>query len=279
MRLTNRVTRAAAKTLLYYLRNPREIMRPRVDELVTTADGLRYLCSYENHIERLLMTTGSFEPQATADVRRLIRPGWTVLDVGANVGYYTLLFSHLVGPSGQVHAFEPTSYAFGRLLRNMALNDTVLPPNIRPLRAGLLRSAGERREAIESQFSARVLAYSQAEVLTFTTLDDYCSSRNLTLNFVKIDVDGYDVDVVQGGRSTLTRDLPIMMCEFAQTHLARQNHSVHEYIHLLLEIGYEWCSIEGRTDRTRLSDFLESRDLLSGSVNALLYGQRHGASA
>lgn len=69
-------------------------------------------------IERL-MWAGAYEPELVAMLKRALRPGMTVLDMGANIGYFSAIAAALVGPSGRLHAFEPAPSCFGQLERNL----------------------------------------------------------------------------------------------------------------------------------------------------------------
>src|SRR5262249_54566099 len=68
---------------------------------------------------------GSFEPSTVAALRRHVKPGATVLDIGANIGAHTLQLARLVGPRGRVLSFEPTGFAFAKLRRNLQLNPRI----------------------------------------------------------------------------------------------------------------------------------------------------------
>lgn len=69
------------------------------------------------------MHAGEYEPFETSIMSQFIRPGDTVIDIGAHIGYYTLLFSSLVGPTGKVIAFEPSPYNFELLVKNLSINN------------------------------------------------------------------------------------------------------------------------------------------------------------
>ncbi|MDQ3242738.1 MAG: FkbM family methyltransferase [Gemmatimonadota bacterium] len=78
---------------------------------------------YLDPVDSLLLSMrGIYEPAETALVQQLVGPGSTVLDIGANIGYYTLQFAELVGASGRVIAFEPDPANFELLARNTQLN-------------------------------------------------------------------------------------------------------------------------------------------------------------
>jgi FkbM family methyltransferase len=84
--------------------------------------GFKMARALHQSIAFQLARTGEYEPALTALLRAWLRPGDTCLDVGANIGYFTLLAAARVGPAGQVHSFEPHPRTFRDLRRNVALN-------------------------------------------------------------------------------------------------------------------------------------------------------------
>ena len=146
------------------------------------------------------MDTGFWEPLETKAVKRLLKVDDVVFDIGANIGYFTLLMSRLVGDNGQVHCFEPSTYAYNRLQQNIAINPTLPFHNLHLNNKGLSSRSENKIESFESRFSSRLLAYDEKELIEFITLDDYFYSLKLDrVNFIKIDVDGYDYEVIKGG--------------------------------------------------------------------------------
>lgn len=100
---------------------------PRPDRLFWTAlpatsGGAHFLCDLRDSVSREACFTGQYEPQETALLRTLLKPGMTVVDVGANWGYHTLLAAHLVGPGGRVISVEPDPRLFATLSRNVERN-------------------------------------------------------------------------------------------------------------------------------------------------------------
>ena len=233
-----RLTRSVGKFAVYYLRNPRQVVLPQKDVVVESSFGARFVCSHENYIERMLMQDGHFEPESTAATMRAVAPGAVTIDVGANVGFYSLLLAKCVGPQGAVHAFEPTRWAYERCLRNLALNRS-LAESVVLNHAGLLAEERAGYEAIESRFSARILARQKREQLRFLTLDRYCAERGITrIDFMKVDVDGYDYQVIAGARNILRQSNATLLCELHAPSLIAHGSSVAEYIALLSDLGY-----------------------------------------
>ena len=127
----------------------------------------------------------SWNPEEYAAFREAVRPGSVVLDVGANVGSYTLLFAMWTGPEGRVFAFEPAPDAREGLRRHLALNDLA-----------------DRVEIVPA--AADDLAGQMIDVKT-TTIDAFCQERNIRPDVVKIDVEGAEADVLEGARRVLAQ--------------------------------------------------------------------------
>ena len=164
-----------------------------------------------------------YETQEVAFLRKLLRPGQTVIDVGANIGYITCVALDKVGPSGQVHAFEPVPEYFHRLERQAQLNPgfRVFPVNCAAGKEEGVMSISLSNdgnigwntlvpgfmppEQIRQQVSVRVRA-----------LDDYIGEAGLEMvHFIKIDAEGFEFYVLQGLRNCLRSYRPILLCEVA----------------------------------------------------------------
>lgn len=238
---------------------------------VVTADGLRLWCHPENLIERTIIDTGLWDPWETAVVKTLVGPEAIVMDVGANVGYFTLLMVKQVGTHGQVHAFEPTQYAYGRLQRNLALNPHLPTSVVRLVKKGLLANAERRRVALEARFSQRVLAHTEPEEIEFTSLDAYREDQGLQrVDFIKIDVDGHDVSVMQGASETLRSCQPLVLAEFCERVLLENGSRVADYVELLRSHGYDRFMSEDEGEPQPLARVADEPAFQHGSRNLLL---------
>jgi FkbM family methyltransferase len=155
---------------------------------------------------------GTYEREQTALFEQMLRPGDTVLDVGANVGYYTLLAAVLVGEHGRVHAFEPEPRNAGFLRRHAAINRC---RNVTVQQAAVSDRAGTARFDFGSGSGTGHLADAGAIEVRTLRLDDYCAEHGLAPTAIKIDVEGAEMSVLQGARETLRRHLPAL---FLSTH-------------------------------------------------------------
>jgi FkbM family methyltransferase len=179
---------------------------------------------------------------------RLVRDGDIVFDVGANRGIYTLLFSHIVGRQGAVHAFEPvpTTFAvFNQLMRreqhfpNIIANNVGLSEN--PGRTSIHLPGGDDMQASLRYHKAGSWGSSQVEAIEceLNTLDRYVEKRALRrLNFIKIDVEGAELLAVRGGQRTLATFLPVIHMEFCLAWTRNFSYDAGDVVDLLQSIGY-----------------------------------------
>lgn len=143
-----------------------------------------------------------------AAFRAAVRPGMVALDIGANVGAYSMLLGQWVGPNGKVFAFEPAPEPFGGLVRHTSLNhlDGVVEPIPSAVGEALTTAAllvaatsGENRLASSSDGPAATIR------VPVTTVDDFCREHRLDPDFIKIDVEGAELAVLRGARETIRR--------------------------------------------------------------------------
>ena len=133
--------------------------------------------------------------------------GGVVLDVGANVGGYSMLFGRWSGPSGRVFAFEPAPEAFAGLQQHIALNG--LAPTVRAVRAAVSDTVGTLSfSASGAQGDNHLLMESQqsddsAIRIASTTIDAFCDAEKIAPDFIKIDVEGFELAVLRGAERTI----------------------------------------------------------------------------
>jgi len=159
---------------------------------------------------------GTWEPEVISAVSETVQPGMTVIDIGAHIGYYSLLFAKLVGPSGRVFSFEPLPGNFELLQKNVQLNHL---QNIH-LRNQAVYSRSERititvPDDQPNPGSGSLYQCNGAKQyhVDATSIDDFCKEGSLCLDVLKMDVEGAEYDVLLGASSTIKRCQPILLIE------------------------------------------------------------------
>lgn len=173
-----------------------------------------------------LIDRGAFEPRLTAMMRSLVKHGHTVIDAGANFGWFTTLFSAAAGPLGAVHAFEPMPQTAAVLRENCALNSC---ENVTVVEMALGASSGIAELVLErgracgdaSLFGARELG-GRVHRCRVTTLDEYVRSTRINrVDVIKCDVEGAELLFLQGAARTIEEYRPVVAIELNPATLAR----------------------------------------------------------
>jgi FkbM family methyltransferase len=166
-------------------------------------------------------------------LRQLSAPGSTIFDLGANIGDHTIPLAKHVGASGFVYAFEPQRPIFQVLNANVALNDL---PNVDCVHAALGSTHGsvlipEIDYSVEANYGGiAVSEFKEGRPVERIMLDDYLDVHAADL--VKVDVEGMEAEVLEGGRKFLARFRPVMYVE--NDRIDRS----HELIELLYALNY-----------------------------------------
>lgn len=195
------------------------------------------------HAHAGLVASGLLEVPVQETMRRLLRPGDVLYDVGANVGFFALAGARLVGPAGVVYALEPVPDNAAAIRAAAELNEL---PNIEVLERAAGRVAGhERLLLVEDRSWSRIERYGQhartedALEVEVVAIDDLVAEGRLRPpQLVKIDVEGAELDVLAGLRETIARYRPAIVCELHGTGPA--------FVELMDELGYATSSLDTR---------------------------------
>lgn len=265
--------RTKSKILLARIAQAGIVFGRRIAGLGPTVDCRRadanWRLDLNEGIDFSIFLLGSFEQSAMAVYRRLIKNGDVVIDIGANIGSHTLPLAVRVGDAGRVVAIEPTAWAFEKLTLQLSLNPD-LSARVTPLQAMLLAdSKSSVPEAIPSSWPLATPAEAHSEhggVAKSTrgaraiTLDELVAELGLArVDFVKLDVDGFELEVLRGAKQTLATFAPTILFEHAPYTLVEKGYEPDEMTRLLLDAGYRFRDLSGAMfdgDGRRLPDVL-----------------------
>ncbi len=194
-----------------------------------------------------------FEKNELALVKRLIALNDTVLDVGANIGIYTVLVADLVGCGGKVYSFEPLPDVFSMLGENVATNQCV---NVSINQVAVSDNNGEAQIFVNTQNALSSLGNTnrgkvlRSQKVSVVSLDAYAEASAIEhADFLKIDVEGYEGHVLRGALK-LIRNSPdlVIMSELARKNFEPLGFSVNEVITFMVDLGFEAWMMENHAE-------------------------------
>lgn len=224
-------------------------VRARVDGLLMELDS-------RNWIDWNLLFRGEYEPQLTRLLSRLAPPGGVAVDIGANIGTHTLTLAQAVGQKGSVLAFEPNPPVRAVLGRNVALNKL---NNVRVFGCALGEKPGMLPLRVPKADSAEYSNMGLASLVALETphdlvdvpvctLDEVFGESGLNrLDVVKIDVQGYECQVLAGMSGILERNRPAVIFEYELWAWGKAGSSLSDAMKLLNAAGYRLWRFVGAT--------------------------------
>lgn len=166
-------------------------------------------------------------------IKQLVKKNDVVVDIGANIGFYTQLFSNLVGDNGKVFAFEPDKKNFERLLKNTKNHSNIIIENKAiSNHSGIIKLYHSELNVDHRTYpSSDALQSYEVECIT---LDEYFNNQNLAINFIKIDIQGYEYFALLGMKNILEKNKHlILFSEFWPYGLQQAGTSAKDYFLLL----------------------------------------------
>ena len=158
-----------------------------------------------------------------------IKPGCVFIDAGANIGFYSLMSSVMSGENGRTHCFEPTNKFFSKLEKNIKLNK-LSNLTLNKMALGECRCQVSIKVGVQT---ASISSDGQGEIVEQVTLDDYFDATNNKLDFIKIDVDGHELQILSGARKTITAFRPLICVE-----ISRIQNDCNAIFDFLTDAGY-----------------------------------------
>ncbi len=225
-------------------------LRPREVEY----DGHRFLLDPTDTCRLSYARTNDFE---AAFLLRQIRGGQTVVDVGANIGYYTLVFARAVGPSGHVFAFEPEPGNFDLLHQNIGRNGyenvTSEPKAISDVSGTTALFLSNTHGGAHRVYASKECANS-VEVAV-TTLDDYFQEAACRIALVKVDTEGAEPLVLKGMQESLRLNPGIrLFLEFNPAGLVEQGTPPDDFLQMLRDAGFKVYHVDSDSRTVELAN-------------------------
>ena len=217
-------------------------------QVVVNQTAFGSFCGLENdYLYQCALAQGSNEPHFDQIVELLVSEDAVVLDVGANIGTHSIRLSKQAR-RGTVHAFEPQSLVFSILQKNLLLNAC---DNVRPYRFAVAESDNSVLSMEAFSFSGQKInngairvdrsGGGAGDMVMSQRLDSFAFPR---VDFIKMDIQGSEVDALRGAAELLARTRPILFVEIEEVHLRALGRSSKELMETLLGMGYALYRIQ-----------------------------------
>lgn len=214
----------------------------RRGQVVVERDGIKYSLDLSESQDSEIYYAGHCEPTVVRIIKKYVREGMFVFDIGARKGEHTLRLAKIVGEKGRVFAIDPDKQALSILRSNLELNN------------------------IENVIIEAIAFADSNYEMQKITLDEYVKINNIEkIDFIKIDAEGYEYKIIKGGMNSIKKFKPIMVLEFSRTNLESIGDSLEDLVSLLDSLGYSLFS-----DKT-LKKYSSKENLLRSIKPRMIY--------
>lgn len=228
------------------------------------------------------------EEATTALFKKVVKPGDVVLDLGANIGYFSLLAARLVGNNGKVFAFEPEPINFYYLMKNIGINNYL---NIFAIQKAVSQETGKAKlficsydsghhtinqcEGIEAYSQGRPTEKDSIEVDT-VVLDEFLEKKTDRVDIIKMDVEGAEAHALAGMRNTLQRNkrikvflefFPLLLEKMGTSPEAFAQSLLNDFGFAVLAIGHDYNLQSCKEELIRVNSTKDLFDLLRGDMD------------
>ena len=238
-----------------------------------------FLVPHNDLIARQIRSYGAHTRPEIAMVRECLRPGDTVVDVGAHIGTFAVPMAYSVGWAGRVLAVEPNPESFELLEFNVVLNglDQVISIHDHALSSAegeLLLVPDESVNAGATHLSTEGRSADTDVLVRTVSLDSFLADLDsvpTTVDLIKIDVEGMEEAVIRGATKTIEDQRPIVYFEVALEHAVRFGLPSLGHIDYLIDLGYRMYRNKG--ERNMASDRYEATPVFDSDIAALVDGE------
>lgn len=213
-----------------------------------------------DYIDRWLFTGADFEPQTVELIQKYLSKNDNFLDIGANIGYFSLIASRVVGNGGIVYSFEPTPHTILRLKTNINLNNL---SNIQIVEKAVSNKNGKSLFKIPSdkirnsgRSSMRDIEENNFEVTVETICLDSMLDSFKKIAMIKLDIEGAEGLALEGMINLINRDRPRIIMELSDGYLKQMGYSAEKVICFLRNQRYKVYEVSNQEKEISLNDIL-----------------------
>ena len=211
-----------------------------------------------------------YEPNQTEIVKKYVHEGDIVIDIGAHVGYYTLLMAQLVGENGKVYSFEPDPVNFQLLKKSVEINGfenvVLIQKAVSNITDKVKLFLGDDDSAINRIYDAKLGDAKESIDVESVTIDEYFKENDELVNFIKIDSEGSEIKIINGMKQFLSRNQElVMMTEFFPFLIKKSGDEPNQYLKSLEKSGFSLYNILDKNEKTNK---INSENFLESGINS-----------
>ncbi len=217
-----------------------------------------------------LGTHGIYEPTETELLQRELKSGETFVDIGANIGYYTLIAARIVGPKGRVFAFEPDPTNFALLQRNVQENGYT---NVTLINKAMSNKAQTLKLYLSKTNRGDHRVYDSKDgrpsvSIQAVSLDGFFKKLDRKVHFIKMDIQGAEARALDGMKGLLHANRSLkLVTEFSPGSLRLCGSDPQKYLKTLEKLGFKLSEISEENKSVRPLRFLALMDRLANDSN------------
>jgi len=237
-------------------------------DTISEIHGLKIIGQSNSSMTQRIVTLGEYEEETTKLFHEIIREGMTVLDLGANIGYYSLLAGSLIG-TGKVFAFEPFPETFSLLRRNIQINGFT---NITPINKAVSNLIGKQKFFSVNDPTSNSLFQKASGESTKTievdsiTIDAFVYENKLTVDVVKMDIEGAEIQVLAGMNKTIINNPNIkIIAELSPRVLERCNCKPIDFLNEVFKYGFKILAIDDEKKTRTLVTLDNVEDIITST--------------
>jgi len=264
MRIDIKIAQYGVRVLNLYIKNYNKKLEKRKDEEWNShfKEDIKYKFKLNDSLFIYLFQDSvlskfiykGFEETELLFIRRYLNEDDIFIDIGANIGLFSLHAAQVIGKKGKVIAFEPTPVTYSRLLLNVSLNhfNEIVTCNNLGLsdKKGLLKmNISNNGYDAWNTFALPTETFFNEQIdVPVETLDNYLSDHNISISnisFIKVDVEGWEAYVIRGASNFLkNKDAPSLLVEFTEENAFAAGTNCYELYDLIKSFGYNWYTYD-----------------------------------
>lgn len=215
-------------------------------------------------IDSIILNTETFEPETMKIFQELLKPGMSFVDVGANIGWFSLYAATLIGESGKITAYEPSDWTFDRLRANIQLNGFA---NISARRAAVGQTTTTAELVLPCGYRLDRKDTATKQRVDIVALDDDLDGQPVDL--IKIDTDGFEIDVINGAKTTIENHTPNIIFEVMTRTDAAKTRDVTDFLR-----GLDYRIVDESMNEVH-DAHRRVLDVPTGTMNLIALSPRH----